>query len=564
MKNKTVVTLGGLLLAVAVGIWMLNSSSAPPIDELAKSATPTTAYLSNKIIPDSDLPPSGTRSLFDHIIAQNDGMPYPFSKMIKLLKDQNPSGAEPIKLLIGSGRSLLKGSHDNAHPRIVVAADFEGNNTPAGLGKSTRGQLFLGFVEKAHELEVISYNEAAGRFEYQLVQNYCEGCVPRIVYARRAICLTCHQGGTPIFSVRSWNETNGQPATAEAIIKARGNSNPYEGVPMQVPLAHSERFDQLTDIGNFYLAAQRLWLDGCGETGNECRRQMLSLALQYADNAGGFDKSSPDAKMLRELQAVSFPKEGIMVAESDIHNRDPLDEKKSVKEWLKSLFYKGSTLDDGDDHLSSFDKLPPLTKELDPLTLRPPKQTVRADDLDGAFNLARFFTEADLKMLSDANGRSQKKLQERIRALPAETFAAKPFSRVVMMTALLGKPVEYCCLKTDELSPPIVSGIPPLAIKEFPELKGFEEYCFACHRGNPAKRLDFMAGDTEKIALDNIKAKTEIRDALDWTRYEGTDKASKLMPPRDSPQYRKMKEAGAAADAAREKMRETVPGMFGF
>jgi hypothetical protein len=106
--------------------------------------------------------------------------------------------------------------------------------------------------------------------------------------------------------------------------------------------------------------------------------------------------------------------------------------------------------------------------------------------------------------------------------------------------------------------------VPPLAIKALPELQAFADYCFACHRGNPAKRLNFMAGDTEQVVLDNIKKKTEIRDALDWERYATTDKATKLMPPRDSSQYHAFKAAGAEGDKARRKMRELVPGMFSF
>jgi hypothetical protein len=54
------------------------------------------------------------------------------------------------------------------------------------------------------------------------------------------------------------------------------------------------------------------------------------------------------------------------------------------------------------------------------------------------------------------------------------------------------------------------------------------------------KRLNFMAGANEDEVLANIQAKKEIRDALDWERYEGTDKASKLMPPRDSLQYQQL------------------------
>jgi mono/diheme cytochrome c family protein len=487
--------------------------------------------------------------------------------LIHLLKEQNPTGQEPVALLIPNGRSLLKGQADNAHPRIVVAADFEGNNPAVGLGLAARGQLFLGFVENANEIEVLSYNEAAGRFEFQLVQNYCEGCVPRIVYARRAICTTCHQnGGAPIFSQRPWNETNGQQATTEAITLARGNK-PYHGVAVQQPLSQSERFDQLTDIGNFYQATQRLWLDGCGEKGNACRRQMLSLAFQYADNAGGFNPESAEAKQLRQLQAATFPKEGITVAESDLLNRDPIGEKQGFKGWLRSLVTRDIRFGEGakdNEDLSAFDKLPPLRKELDPLTIRAPKKTLHAQDIDGVYGVASFFTEADLKTLAEQHGNDVKNLQAKVNALPNEVFTAKPFSRVAMMQALLGKPREYCCLKTDEMSPPVVSGVPPLTIKQFPELQHFADSCFACHRGNPAQRLNFMAGDNEQAVLDNIKAKKEIRDALDWERYEGSEKASKLMPPRDSVQYHRLKGKGATGDVQRQKMRDTVPSLFDF
>ena len=171
------------------------------------------------------------------------------------------------------------------------------------------------------------------------------------------------------------------------------------------------------------------------------------------------------------------------------------------------------------EDLSAFEKLPPLRAELDPLNIRAAKQVLNSNDIDGVYGLARFFTEADLKTLGEHHGNSLVKLLAKVRALPAEVFAAKPFSRVAMMQALTGKSLEYCCIKTEEMSPPVASGVPPLAIKAHPELQPFAEYCFACHRGNPAKRLNFMAGDTEQAVLDNIKKKTEIRDALDWERY---------------------------------------------
>ena len=195
LKVFSFVTLTGLLFMAAI-YWSINYASTPSISALTEIIEQKEATLFNQVIPDTDLPPEGTRSLFDHLITQNEGIPFPFSEFSNLLTNVSPNNEPPLSVLIPNGRSLLKGQADNTLPRIILSPDFQAPNTPTGLGLNTQGQLFMGFVEAADEIEVISYNEAAGRFEYQLVQNYCEGCVPRVVYARRAICLTCHQGGT--------------------------------------------------------------------------------------------------------------------------------------------------------------------------------------------------------------------------------------------------------------------------------------------------------------------------------------------------------------------------------
>ncbi|WP_258270794.1 hypothetical protein, partial [Escherichia coli] len=85
--------------------------------------------------------------------------------------------------------------------------------------------------------------------------------------------------------------------------------------------------------------------------------------------------------------------------------------------------------------------------------------------------------------------------------------------------------LDYCCLDTAELSPPIASGEPPVQLSANSPLQHYEQYCFACHRGNPSKKLNFMSGADEAAVLANIKAKDAIREALDWSRYQGTDRA---------------------------------------
>ena len=556
-------------------LWLKPSRQSGPdiASATQQTATADPHALSAKLIPGDDLPPAGTRSLFDHLIAQNEVLPYPFEKLVALIQKQDPDNKSPLVLMIPKGRSLLKAQADFEHPRLLAAADFEGNNTAAALGIAPRGQLFIGFVENAHEIEVISYNEAAGRFEFQLVQDYREGGQPRIVYARRAICTTCHQAGAPIFPQRPWNETNGQPEIAAKIREARNNDQPYLGAPISNPIGVPERIDELAEVGSFLVATQRAWIDGCadGDDGIACRRQMLRLALDYLWNPAEFDAESAEAKRLRALQAKHWPANGIPVAEKSLRNRDPLAETRGIKGWLSSLITPKSTEPGAktNEDLKAFDRLPKLPAELDPLTPRPAKRVLTAKDVDGAFGLASMLTNADFKQLEQAAHFQQAALEAAIENTDAALFAPAPFSRVKTMKLLLaamgGKTdLDYCCLNTAEMSPPVALGVPPLKISEGSVLKYFEQYCFACHRGNPAKRLNFMAGDNEQIVLDSIKKKTEIRDALDWERYKGTDKANKMMPPADSHQRAALQADLAKNPALLEDMRKTVPSLFDF
>lgn len=564
-----------LLLLVLGAFWFLRPSSSgltggPSIQDRAHEAGTRAAALTAKSISTEDLPPEGTRSLFDHLIAQNDVLPYPFEKLVALIAKQSPDGQAPLALLIPKGRSLLKAQADFAHPRLVLAADFQAPNTPAALGLAPRGQLFLGFVENAGEIEVISYNEAAGRFEFQLVQDYREGGNPRIVYARRAICTTCHQAGAPIFPQRPWNETNAQPEISAKIHEARGNDLAYLGVPLTVPLAEPERIDELAEVGNFLVVTQKIWIDACADSA-DCRKQILKVALRYLWNPAEFDDKQADANTLRELQAKHWPTEGVAVGQKSLRNRDPLAESRGIKGWWRSLWTPKSTEPGAksNEDLDAFERLPKLPADLDPLTPRPPQRVLTAKDIDGAFGVASMITTPDFKQLEAAAGFNPDRILAAVDHADASLFVAAPFSRVKTIKGLLAAlgskaPVGYCCLDTKDLSPPVALGVPPLKISEGSPLKNFEHYCFACHRGNPAKRLNFMAGATEEETLANIKAKSEIRDALDWERYRNTDKANKLMPPADSHQRKMIEEDLAKNPKLLEEMRKTVPSMFDF
>lgn len=561
-----------LAVAIAVAVYSSRKSqqSGPAIAELAKrpSVTDSTAR-SSKVISREDLPPEGTRALFDHLVAQADGVPWPFEKLVEMVAKQDPSGAAPLVLLVPDGRSLLKGQADYAHPRILMAADFQAPGSPASLGLAPRGQLFLGFTELANEIEVISYNEAAGRFEFQLVQDYTAHGARKLVYAKRAVCESCHQGGTPIFSVRPWGETNGQPETAARITEAQGGK-PYLGLPASVPLATPERYDELTDVGNFIAASQKLWLDQCADAA--CRRALLKLALGYARAPGDFKADGAEVIALQQLQAAANAKP-IAVPQSDIPNRDPIGEAKGIKGWWRGLFKTEIKLGDGaktNEDLEAFDRLPKLPPEQDPLTPRAPKRLLAAKDIDGVYGLASLFTADDIRRLQAAGGQQWASVEQGVAKLPDAFFADAPFSRVKTLQALLplvsaSEAVPaYCCLDVSEMSPPIASGEPPVELAADSPLQPFAHFCFACHRGNPSKRLNFMGGATEAEVRANIEAASAIREALDWDRYRGTDKAAKLMPPVDAPQHAAMEEAIKQNPKLLEEMRAVVPGLFEF
>jgi hypothetical protein len=578
--------------------------------------------LSYKAIPPTDLPPAGTRSLFDHIIKENGSLPFPFAELVQLIASYDAEARPPVTVLIPDGRSLLKGQADFHQPRIIAAADPRPAPAEAELGPLLRGRLFLGFVEGAAEIEVISYNEQAGRFEFQLVKDYREGGSPRLVYAKRAICTTCHAGAAPIFPVRPWEETSGQPAISNKILEARaasaltpsgggrgrnslepslsgrdtpppsspsGRDTPpppspsgrgqgegsYHGVPIVNALSAPETIDELTEIGNLIPTLQRVWIDGCGgdpAQGPACRRQMLKLALRYLVQPTEFAAADPEYRRLVELQQPHWPAGGITLANGDLPNRNPFVDKRrrSLWQWLMGLLPSADRAVQGDAKLDAFDKLPPLRPELDPLTPRAAKEVLQPGAPTAIAGLARMFSDNDKRLLEARSAYELLRLQAVVDD-PAlnPLLDAVPFRRQAMVQALLAalgdsNPPKASFVSVEDMSPPVVEGVKPLAISEGSVLELYQHYCFGCHRGNPSAKLDFMNGATEAEVLAKIRETSAIREALDYERYLGTDKENKLMPPKNSWQRRELDESRKAGQDDVAKMAEAVPGLFDF
>ena len=282
---------------------------------IADAAAPS--WVLDPAVPGPDLPAEG-RSLFDSIAA--DGVPFPFEAFVNKIERQAgcKTGRCLSSVLIPLGRSLQRASAAPdffASPRIVVAVTGE------GLGPVfAKDRLYLAYQERANLIEVISYNEMGGRFEFQLVRNYRAGGAPELVYAPRAVCTACHQNQAPIFSRQVWDETNANPRIAAALSRDDGTAGArraIHGAVVQRGVDIPNAIDDATDRANLFGATQRIWRDACDPA---CRVQALTAALQYRlSGERGFEIEPPIAAGF----ASRWPG-GLAIPNPDIPNRDPL------------------------------------------------------------------------------------------------------------------------------------------------------------------------------------------------------------------------------------------------
>ena len=335
----------------------------------------------------SDLPPEG-RSQFDRLIGAAP-VPFPFSRLRARIEDQLEKEAafSPVKItLIPLGRSLQRAASAPdffRFPRVVLAVDGEAR--PGHLALKDR--LFIGYNEKAAVLEVISYNESAGRFEFQVVQDYRAGARPQIFYVRRAVCLACHQNAAPIFARPLWDETPANPAIA-ARLKATGRD--FYGVKLNgTDVAYF--IDAAASRASLILVWQSLWRDGCGAD-DACRREWFTAALRYG--LSGVLPGEADLKSLvsgletRWLQV--WPK-GLAIPNANIPNRDPL-----------MFIPETASLQPHDGLSPELARLAHIPARFEPLNVRPPLEVwQRPDKARMIAGLAGLIDHADLKMLDE-------------------------------------------------------------------------------------------------------------------------------------------------------------------
>lgn len=295
-----VVVVSGCLLGVLLGC--LPDARAAP------------AWAADPAVPGPTLPPA-SRSLFDYVTA--DGVPYPFEALVRKIEAR--AGCTPgqcVKsVLIPLGRSLQRTAATPdffAFPRAVIAFTGEGEGPVL-----VRDRIYLGYQEKANLVEVISFNETAGRFEFQLVRDYRDGGSPRVLYANRSVCTACHQNHAPIFSRQVWDETNANPQIAARLV-ATGKR--FYGFPVRRGVDIPNAIDDAVHRANRIAVTQRIWREACDAS---CRRAVLIAALQYRLSGERAFEVLPLVEALGRGFAARWP-EGLAIPNPELPNRNAL------------------------------------------------------------------------------------------------------------------------------------------------------------------------------------------------------------------------------------------------
>jgi len=356
--------------------------------------------------PGPDLPPVG-HSSFDFLLARNAranvsaAVPFPFAALLSEI-DATPardaSRRSTIRaVLVPLGRSLQRNAAAPAYfesPRIVVAVEAEPRDTAEAPVLALRDRLYLGYQPRANVIEVISYNEPAGRFEFQVVSDYRAGGSPKVAYARRAVCMACHQNGGPIFSRGVWSETNANPRVAALLRSAHDR---FEGIEVERGVDIPAAIDASVRRANRLSGYQWLWRNGCAALGAgrpevACRAQAVIAALQYRlSGEQSYDEAAPAFRdhvkaAMATLASVQRGR-GLALPDPGLPNRDPLQR-------------QAAHLHSDADYRSAAN----VTAEYDPLSPRLPLETWSWEEPDLlsrrlVAGLAEFFTDSDSRRL---------------------------------------------------------------------------------------------------------------------------------------------------------------------
>ncbi len=363
----------------------------------------------NPTAPGPDLPPSG-RSLFDHLVTERTGsgktyrVPFPFSALVDRIQarlgQQEYLGGTRVAM-IPMGRSLQRSAAAPdffKFPRIVFAVTGEPAANEHDAGVLLKDRLYLGYVEKTGMLEVISYNEAAGRFEFQLVKDYRAGAQPQVFYANRAICISCHQNHAPIFSKAIWSETNANGKMAALLRAQRADFISSAQANIDFP----DDIDKSTVRANTLVTLQSVWRQGCSDAqdrslSRRCRAAAFTAMLRVG-LSGEQELASGSANYQGSFVATfarvwrqTWP-QGLRMAQSSLPDRNPFGSAGS--------YYGSGGAEQGSLDWIAASHVPAA---LDPLNPRPAREIWRVAGALDAYRFipgwAKFFAADDFRAL---------------------------------------------------------------------------------------------------------------------------------------------------------------------
>ena len=396
----------GLCYAGEIGA---AANVGPGAESYDSTAVDYSSWAVDPTVPGPDLPPVG-RSLFDHLITERtEGsrtyrVPFPLSALIervqaRLAQREYSGGTRVVMIPMGRSLQRVAAAPDFfKYPRIVFAVTGEPATSERDAGVLLKDRLYIGYVEKTGVLEVISYNEAAGRFEFQLVKDYRAGAQPKIFYANRAICIACHQNHAPIFSKAIWGESNANGRVRELLRSQRADFD----LSAQGNIDFPDDIDKATVRANTLVSLQSVWQQGCLDAQNRsqsqrCRAAAFMAVLQYGlSGEQDFDSGSPSyqsdfVSTFGRVWHQIWP-QGLSVAQSSLPDRNPLGGSVSS--------YGGGGSGELPFNWIAASNVP---AELDPLNPRPAREIWRfAGALDASRFItgwAKFFTADDFRAL---------------------------------------------------------------------------------------------------------------------------------------------------------------------
>ena len=321
------VLLGGGLIGVQACKPRAASRIASNPAQQAETKDEKVATLPDPAAPGDNNPPAGTRSFFDQVMTV-DGkvvIPWPMTELLKRVEEV--TGIPTVKVVIPGSRSLQRLNSTFKYPRLVFTTQNPQPAAGARMPLPTEGKIFIGYSEYANEIEVISWNEGAGRFEFQLIHNYTSaGQTP--FYTSRDVCAGCHHNLGPIFPDDAWSETTGSSAIAKRVVAARGSDAPYHGARIfqnsddRAPI--SRRFDEIGRGANGSIIAQVLWARLCAQDAapTACRQKTIAAAMGTLCLPKSV--APPAEPPFESLWSKAFP-EGALLRSSVIKDREPMN-----------------------------------------------------------------------------------------------------------------------------------------------------------------------------------------------------------------------------------------------